>query len=56
MFRIGTLGSRPIGWGGVKKVEGHEVENVEVSELVSAHLKFRRNLYGLTLLTGLNHY
>jgi len=31
MFRVCTLGSRPIGWGGVRKVSGHEVENVDVS-------------------------
>ena len=55
MFRACTLGGRPIGWGGVRKIEGHDVENIEVEDLVHGHMDYRRHLYGLTLLAGLNH-
>jgi hypothetical protein len=49
------MGGKPIGTDGVKKVEGHEVLNVEVQDLVSGHMDYRQHLHGLTLLAGLNH-
>ena len=55
MFRACTLGGKPIGWGGVRKVEGHDVENIEVESLVEGHMNYRKHLFGLTLLAGLNH-
>ena len=55
MFRACTLGGKPIGWGGMKKVEGHELDNVEVGDLVEGHMQYRRHMFGLTSLAGLNH-
>ena len=41
LFRVISQGKCPIGRFGVKPIQGHEVENVDVSELVDGHLNFR---------------
>ena len=55
LYKIISGGGNPIGVKGVKKREGHEVENYEVDHIVKGHLKYRKHLQELILMTGLNH-
>jgi hypothetical protein len=41
VYRACILGNQSIGAGGLRRIEGHEVENVEVGELVKGHLNYR---------------
>ena len=55
LFKVCSIGGKPIGSEGIKKVKGHHVENIEVGNFVTSHMNYREHLYRLFLLAGINH-
>lgn len=54
LYRFFNLKSQAIGAGGVEKVEGHRVRNLEVGEFVKGHIDFRSHLFGIGKMVGLH--